>query len=318
MSDWKGMDEMNDILERFHISATGLSINYMPEYLAAELGYFRDLGLNVTSYVPKPWTTVLTDINTGQAEAVVGGIWCPLIYKYRVKSYFAFAKVASRCPMSLLSHEPNEDFKWNDLEGKKVLTSGGNGASPGLYLAGVAHEHGADISKIRFVHDFTIGMLQELFAGGFGDVIMMKSDLAAQMEAQGKGYVLTDLTIEGGPVPWSVYYTTPETLNREDNICGRFTQGLQMAQTWLREHDGYDCREILSRNWPGVSIEKAMQIVDEYKKQEMWPETVQIQEEELNRWQRFLVMGNVIDNVIPYDEIVDSRPFAYAAKNLGL
>ena len=220
--------------------------------------------------------------------------------------------------MSLLAHEPIENFKWTDLEGRKVLTSGGNGASPGLFLAGVAHEGGADVSKIHFVHDFTIAMLQELFEGGFGDVIMMKSDLAAQLEAQGKGYVLTDLTIHGGPVPWSVYYTTPETLNREDNLCGRFTQGLQMAQTWLREHDGYDCREILARNWPKVSLDKAIAIVDEYKKQDMWPDTVKIQQEELDRWQRFLVMGNVIDEVIPYDEIVDSRPYEYAAGKLGL
>lgn len=309
---------MKDALDRFHISATGLSINYMPEYVGRELGFFEELGLNVTSYVPKPWTTVLTDINTNQAEAVVGGIWCPLIYKHRSTDYYAFAKVASRCPMSLLAHESNDNFKWTDLEGKKVLTSGGNGASPGLYLAGVARENGADVSKIHFIHDFTIAMLQELFEGGFGDVIMMKADLAAQLEAQGKGYVLTNLTISGGEVPWSVYYATPETLAREDNLCGRFTQGLQKAQTWLREHDGYDCKEILARNWPKVSIDKAIAIVNEYKEQGMWPETVRIQERELNRWQKFLVMGNVIDDVIPYDEIVDSRPFEYAAKNLGL
>ncbi len=309
---------MEKTFDRFHISATGVSINYMPEYVASELGYFEELGLKVTSYVPKPWTTVLTDINTNQAEAVVGGIWCPLIYKRRVKSYFAFAKVASRCPMSLLAHEPNENFKWTDLEGKKVLTSGGNGASPGLYLAGVAHENGADISKIHFVHDFTIAMLQELFMGGFGDVIMMKADLAAQLEVQGKGHVLTNLTLTGGPVPWSVYYTTPETLARKDNLCGRFTQALQKAQTWLLAHDGYECREILARNWPKVELNTAVDIVNEYRAQGMWPETVQIQEEELNRWQRFLVMGNVIDEVIPYDEIVDSRPFAYAAEKLGL
>lgn len=309
---------MNEQLDRFHISATGLSMNYMPEYLGVELGYFEQLGLKVTSYVPKPWTTVLTDIDTNQAEAVVGGIWCPLIYKRRVKSYYAFAKVTSRCPMSLLSHKPIENFKWSDLEGKKVLTSGGNGASPGLFLAGVAAEGGADVSKIHFVHDFTIAMLMELFRGGFGDVIMMKSDLAAQMEAEGKGYVLTNLTVTGDPVPWSVYYSTPETLKSEKNLCGRFTQGLQMAQTWLREHDGYDCREILARNWPKVELDKAVQIIDEYKKLEVWPETVQIQEHELNRWQSLLVAGNVIDEVIPYDEIVDSRPFNYAAKQLGL
>lgn len=309
---------MSSELNQFHISATGLSINYMPEYLANELGYFEEAGLKVTSYVPSPWTTVLKDIDSGSAEAVVGGIWCPLIYKRRVKDYFAFAKVASRCPMSLLAHEPIENFTWKDLEGKKVLTSGGNGASPGLFLAGVAGEGGADVSKIHFVHDFTIAMLQELFMGGFGDVIMMKADLAAQLEAAGKGHVLTNLTITGGEVPWSVYYTTPETLAREDNLCGRFTMGLQRAQTWLREHDGYECREILARNWPKVQLDTAIAIVNEYKAQGMWPETVRIQERELSRWQSFLVAGNVIDGEIPYDEIVDSRPFAYAKKELNL
>ena len=43
---------MKESLDRFHISATGLSINYMPEYVARELGYFEELGLQVTSYVP--------------------------------------------------------------------------------------------------------------------------------------------------------------------------------------------------------------------------------------------------------------------------
>lgn len=42
-----------------------------------------------------------------------------------------------------------------------------------------------------------------------------------------------------------------------------------MTQTWLREHDGYDCREILARNWPNVELDKAVQIIDEYKKLEV-------------------------------------------------
>ena len=61
-----------------------------------------------------------------------------------------------------------------------------------------------------------------------------------------------------------------------------------------------------------------MDLVNEYRQQGMWPETVRIQEEELNRWQKFLVEGHVIDGVIPYEEIVDPRPFRYAAEKLGL
>lgn len=305
-------------MDRFHISATGLSINYMPEYLASDLGYFEEVGLNVTSYVPSPWTKVLTDIDSGKAAAVVGGIWCPLIYKERCQDYYAFAKVASRCPMALLSREPMNNFAWKDLEGKIVLVSGGNGASPGLFLAGCAGEGGADISKIRFVNNFTMDMLTELFQGGMGDIIMMKSDLALQMEASGKGQVVTDLTVTGGPVPWSVYYGTPQMLQNPANLAGRFTLALQKANTWLLNHDGKDCKEILARNWPKVEISKAIELVDIYKREVMWSATVRIGDGELNRWQEFLVQGNVIDSIIPYDRIVDSAPFQYAANALGI
>ena len=305
-------------MDRFHISATGLSINYMPEYLADKLGYFAQEGLVVTSYVPSPWTKVLTDIDSGEAQAVVGGIWCPLIYKNRIKDYFAFAKVASRCPLVMLSRAPIKVFDWTFLEKKKVLVSGGNGASPGLFVAGCAKEGGADVSKIQLIHDFTADMLLELFKGGFGDIIVLKSDLAAQLEAEGKGYVVADLTKIGGPVPWSVYYATPEMLSNHDTLAGRFTLALQRANTWLLEHDGYECREILAQNWPKVDIQTSIDMVNMFRKEGMWSPNVRIGEEELNRWQGFLKQGGVIDSMIPYDKIVDSAPFNYAARQLAV
>lgn len=305
-------------MDKFHISATGLSINYMPEYLADKLGYYAEVGIEVTSYVPSPWTRVLKDIDSGDAQAVVGGIWCPLIYKNRAQDYYAFAKVASRCPMVLLSRTPVDEFSWNFLEYKKVLVSGGNAASPGLFVAGCAKEGGADVSKINFIHDFYGDMLLELFRGGFGDIIALKSDTASQLEAEGKGYVVVDLTKQGGNVPWSVYYATPKMLSNTGNLAGRFTIALQRANTWLLEHDGYDCKEILAKNWPKVELKTAIDIVNMYKQESMWTPTVRIGEEELNRWQGFLVQGNVIDSIIDYNKIVDSAPFDYAAKKLEI
>ena len=35
-------------MDKFHISSTGLSMNYMPHYLARELGFFEEVGLDVT------------------------------------------------------------------------------------------------------------------------------------------------------------------------------------------------------------------------------------------------------------------------------
>ncbi len=303
-------------MNKFKISATGVSINYMPQYLAEELGYFAEVGLAVSSYVPTPWTRVLKDIDSGDCHCVVGGIWVPLIYKRRVKEYFAFAKVASRCPLVLLSRVPVENFSWRYLENKIVLVSGGNGASPGLFVAGCAKEGGADLSKVRFVHDFTAPMLAECFQGGWGDIVVLKSDLAAQIVAAGKGHIVADLAVEGGCVPWSVYYGTPDFLNHPENLAGRFTLALQRANTWLLRHSGSECQEILAKNWPNVEPDAALTMVDMFSEVGMWDKTVDIKRDELARWQKFLVEGNVIDQAFKYEEIIDSRAFDYASRAL--
>lgn len=303
-------------MDKFHISSTGLSMNYMPHYLARELGYFKEVDLDVTFTVPQPWTIVLDDLNSGKAQAVEGGIWVPMMYLDRICNYKAFAKIASRCPLVLVAREKVEPFSWNYLEGKKVLISGGDGASHGLFVTGCAREAGIDLQKVKFIHDFSAPMLYQLFRGGFGDVIVLQADMAAQIAAEGKGYIIADLTEVGGTVPWSVYYTTQECLDDERQLTGRFTLALQKATTWLLEHDGKDCEEIIRANWPKVDIQSGIDVINLFRKTGMWSPQVEIDRECLGRWQKFLEQGNVIEKGIAYDRFVDERPYQYAIKNL--
>lgn len=306
-------------MDSFRISATGLSINYMPEYIAQEKGFFKDAGLDVTSYVPNPWTIALTDIDTNKSEAVVGGIWVPLMYMDRIKNYISFAKIASRCPLFIVSREPlKEPFNWKQMEGKRVLVSGGDGASHYLLVAGCANEGGADLSKIRFIHDFSTSMIFELFNGGFGDIIVLQPDMANQLIFAGKAHLMCDLTTHGGSVPWSVYYGTPEMLAGKDNLAGRFTLALQRGTTWLLENGGEACADIIKRNWPKMDLQAGIDTVNLFIREGMWTPTVEVEEKELTRWQEFLVQGDVLDSPLAHDKVVDQRPFLYAKKELGL
>lgn len=61
-------------MQQFRVSATGHSVNYLPEYVARWQGFFAEEGLEVSATVPNPWDLVLADIGTGQAEAALGGI----------------------------------------------------------------------------------------------------------------------------------------------------------------------------------------------------------------------------------------------------
>ena len=193
-------------MDTFHISATGLSFNYMPQYLAQALGYFAEQGLSVESYVPNPWTVVLKDLASGSSQAVVGGIWVLLCYKGRGKEYFEFAKVSFRAPMALVAREEKKgEFRWQDLKDRIVLAPGSNSIGPAVLIKGAARENGADDTRIRIVHDYYGDMLEELYLGGMGDMLCTKSETAAALEEAGKGRVIAYLAEKAGPCPWSVY-----------------------------------------------------------------------------------------------------------------
>lgn len=310
-------------MDRFHVSATGLSINYLPEYIARELGFFKDVGIEETSEVPTDWTQVLRDVDSGHAQAALGGIWVPSIYKqHGIKDYFAFAKVSCRCPMELVAREKgekavskpeqSEGFDWRVLENKQILCPGGNGVSTYMFLEGCMREHGVDMNTVRWVHDFSAGMLLEGFRTDWGDVIVLPPHMAATLYESGKGYLLCELAKWGGAVPWSVYYGLPELIERKDDLAGRFTFALQRGVDWLLEHDAKDCADLLKRNWPNVGVEVLVEKVNRLRALGMWSEAVSIGEEEFTHYEEYMVHTGIIDKPLSWLQMVDPRPFEYA------
>lgn len=304
-------------MNKFVIAATGLSMNYMPEYVAKEQGFFEEVGLDVESYVPAPWTQCLTDVNQGKAHVVVGGIWVPLVYMDRIQNYYSFAKIASRCPLVIVSRKKqSEDFSWQAMEGKRVLVSGGDGASHYLSVAGCAKEGGADTSKIRFIHDFSTSMIIEMFLGGFGDFIVLQPDMANKFIADGVAFPYCDLAVRGGVIPWSVYYGLESLFDDEDNLAGKFALGLQKGTTWLLENGGEGCEAIIRRNWPHVKLEDGIHTINQFCQGGMWTPSIEITEQELTRWQRFLVEGDILDAPIAHEKAVKTAPMDFVRSQL--
>lgn len=300
-------------MDRFHVSATGHSPTYFPHYLAEELGYFTDVDLNVTIDVPKPWDLVLDHVNRGVAQAALGGVWVPAMYKSRVKDYLTFAQLCARYTIEIVTREPVEKFDWNYFTNKLVLV-GGLGAGPGrlVFLKGVLRHAGFDLTTARFLDGLSVPMFSELFAGGLGDAFAVDTLTAAALVRDGVGYHTASVS---NPVPASVYYTLPEVLNREDNLTGRFTLAIQKATTWIREHDAEDARDLVKRHWPDDADEK-IEFLNAYKHQ-LWDESVLVKENELLAWQQSLSWAGMIEKPFPYAEMVDTRPYKYAMAQLS-
>jgi len=140
-------------MDRFHITATGHSLNYLPEYIARRHGFFRAQHLEVTVTVPRPWDLVLDELADGTANAALGGIWVPSMYLNRGQKYTAFAQVANRAPLALVARvkqtKSSSPFCLQDVVGRTVLMKGSNGASVGLFFKMLLRENDIDPQSVN-------------------------------------------------------------------------------------------------------------------------------------------------------------------------
>ncbi|SMO97707.1 ABC transporter substrate-binding protein [Paracoccus laeviglucosivorans] len=288
-------------MQDFHITATGHSLNYLPEYVAGEQGFFEDEGLRVTASVPRPWDIVLDDLRQGRAEAALGGIWVPSMYLGRATRFVPFAQIANRAPLALVGREPADKFLWSGMAGKTALMKGSNGASVGLYLKMMLREQGVDPKALNYVQDLDGAMLSELFVGGLGDYLVIDYPGALKLVADGPYTIVQAFPMTGGDIPWSVYYATE---GADPAAQAGFCRALGRAMSWIRKNDSGDYADFLARTFPRLPVEVLVRVTREYVGCNMWT-SPRINPEGYARWQQGLADGHLIAAPIPYDTLID-------------
>ena len=138
-------------MERFRIAATGHSLNYLPEYIAHEYGFFGERGFEVTVSAPPPWAGLLDGFADGTAAASLGGIWVPSMCHDRMRKYTAFAQVGNRAPLALVGRGHTKGLKLADTVERTVLMKRSNGASIGLFFRMPLRENGIDPKSVEYV-----------------------------------------------------------------------------------------------------------------------------------------------------------------------
>ena len=99
------------------------SIFYAPQYAAIELGYFEEEGIDLTLVNGGGADKVMTALLSGDADIGFMGSEAS-IYTYAggAEDYAVnFAQLTQRAGNFLVAREPDENFEWQKLIGKKVL-----------------------------------------------------------------------------------------------------------------------------------------------------------------------------------------------------
>lgn len=99
------------------------SIFYAPQYAAIELGYFEEEGIDLTLVNASGADKVMTALISGDADIGFMGTEAS-IYTYAngAQDYAVnFAQLTQRAGNFVVAREPDGNFTWDKLIGKKVL-----------------------------------------------------------------------------------------------------------------------------------------------------------------------------------------------------
>ena len=113
----------NDMI-KVQLNEVAHSIFYAPQYVAIELGYFKDEGINLELVNGLGADKTMTAVLAGDADiGFMGSEASIYVYNQGEEDYIVnFAQLTQRAGNFLVSRDANEtDFEWKDLIGKTVI-----------------------------------------------------------------------------------------------------------------------------------------------------------------------------------------------------
>ena len=183
------------------------SIFYAPQYAAIELGYFDEEGLDVTLVNGGGADKVMTALVSGEADIGFMGSEASVYTYANGEADYAvnFAQLTQRAGNFLVGREPEPDFQWENLKGKKVL-GGRAGGMPQMVFEYILKKHGMDPkTDLSIDQSINFGLTAAAFTSDDADYTVEFEPFATTLESEGSGYVVASLGTESGYVPYTAY-----------------------------------------------------------------------------------------------------------------
>ena len=297
-----------EALTKLTVSEVTHSVFYAPQYLAINLGFFKDEGIDIelinSAGADKVMTAVLSnDVQIGFAgpEASI------YIYNEGSKDFAqVFARVTKRDGSFLISRECG-DFKWEDLKGKHILP-GRKGGVPYMTLQYVLNKHGLNTeTDLNFDNSISFDAMASAFVSGTGDYVTVFEPIATSFEIENKGHIVASVGEAADEIPYTAYFAKKSYIESNPEVIQKFVNAIYKGQTWVDTHSAEEIAKELLVSFPDTNLEVLTKVVERYKSIDAWNTTPIMTKESFERLQEVMTNAGELEKVAPYEEIVINR-----------
>lgn len=290
------------------------SIFYAPQYAAIELGYFEDEGLDVTMVNGGGADKVMTALVSGEADIGFMGSEASIYTYANGEADYAvnFAQLTQRAGNFLVGREPEPDFQWEDLKGKKVL-GGRAGGMPQMVFEYILKKNGIDPGNdLSIDQSISFGLTAAAFTSDDADYTVEFEPFATALELEGNGHVVASLGESSGYVPYTAYCAKKSYIEKNPEIIQKFTNAIQKGLEYVNSHTSAEIAKTIKPQFKETDETALTAIVERYKAQDTWKADTVFEKESFSLLQNILEEAGELPARVPYEDLV-TTDFARAA-----
>lgn len=299
------------------------SIFYAPQYVAYELGYFEDEGLDVTIVNGAGADNTMTAVLAGEAEiGFMGSEQSIFVYNQGAEDYVVnFAQLTQRAGNFLVvrsellengsvqakkNADGTYEFDWNQLKGKTVV-GGRKGGMPQMVFEYILKQKGIAASEMEMIQNIDFGLTGQAFAAGTGDFTVEFEPAASSLEAEGVGTVVASCGVESGYVPYTAYCARGSYIKENPEVIEAFTRAIQKGLDYVNSHTPAEIAEVILPQFEGYTVEQLTVIVERYQVQDTWKENLVFEKESFELLQDILDEAGELEKRAPYEDLVTTE-----------
>lgn len=282
------------------------SVFYAPQYVAQELDFFAEEGLDVTVTTGNGADKSMTALLSNSADIALLGTEAGIyVYNEGKENYpKAFLQLTQRAGNFLVSRTEQPDFAWTDLQGKSVI-GGRLGGMPELVLEYVLRENGmTPFTDVDIINNIDFTSTAGAFTGDVGDYTVEFEPVATTLEQSGAGHIVASLGEASGDIPYTVYMTNDAFLEEHPEIITAFTKAIYRGQIWVDTHTPAEIAKVILPQFPESDLETLTTIIERYKNQDTWKTDPMFSAEGFTHIQDIMEQGGELTKRVPFTDFV--------------
>ncbi|MBQ8148458.1 MAG: ABC transporter substrate-binding protein [Lachnospiraceae bacterium] len=302
-------------LTKVTLNEVAHSIFYAPQYVAIELGYFEEEGIDLELVTGFGADKTMSALVAGEADiGFMGSESSIYLYNEGAEDYAVnFAQLTQRAGNFLVAREATENFQWEDLKGKEII-GGRPGGMPEMVLEYILKLNDIDPeTDVTLVQNIDFGNTSGAFAGGTGDYTVEFEPSATALEQEGVGYVVASLGVDSGYVPYTAYCARQRYIEENPEVIQKFTNAMQRGMDYVNTHTPEEIAEVIAPQFEETDVKTIALIVERYASQDTWKEDLIFEEDSFQLLQNILDEAGELETFAPYENLVDT---SYAEKAL--